>query len=114
MAYKNRIKLTICDTEYVITTDEPESYVIEIAEELDRSMREIMESDGRVSTTMAAVLAALTYADQAKKAASSADNLRFQLKDYINDNTKLRAELEEFRRENEKLAREIKELKAGK
>ncbi|HOB35875.1 MAG TPA: cell division protein ZapA [Candidatus Avimonas sp.] len=112
MAYKNRVKLTICDTDYIISTDEPESYVKELGEELDRSMRNVMEGNNRISTTMAAVLSALTYADEARKAVSTADNLRSQLKDYLTDNSRLLAELEEIRRENERLLREIEELKS--
>jgi cell division protein ZapA (FtsZ GTPase activity inhibitor) len=112
MAYKNRVKLTICDTDYIISTDESESYVEELGEELDRSMRNVMEGNNRISTTMAAVLSALTYADEARKAASTADNLRSQLKDYLTDNSRLLAELEEIRRENERLLREIEELKS--
>jgi cell division protein ZapA (FtsZ GTPase activity inhibitor) len=112
MAYKNRVKLTICDTDYIISTDEPEIYVKELGEELDRSMRNVMEGNNRISTTMAAVLSALTYADEARKAVSTADNLRSQLKDYLTDNSRLLAELEEIRRENERLLREIEELKS--
>ena len=54
----------------------------------------------------------MTYADEARKAASTADNLRSQLKDYLTDNSRLLAELEEIRRENERLLREIEELKS--
>ena len=104
---KNRIKLNICSTEYVITTDEPESYVKELAGELDKSMRELMEGDTRISTTMAAVLTALTQADLYRKANASADNLRSQIKDYLSDNARIRAEAEEVRRENERLRRDL-------
>lgn len=113
MASKTRVKLTICDAEYIISSDESESYVKQLGAELDQTMRSILESDFRVSTTMAAVLAALTFADEAKKANSSADNLRTQIKEYLNDNSKIRAELEVERRENERLRREIEELKAN-
>ena len=99
MAAKNRVKLDICGTEYIISTEEPESYVLELGTELDRSMRALMSNDPRVSTAMAAVLTALTAADDARKANSSADNLRSQIKEYLSDNARARAEAEEARRE---------------
>ncbi|NLN81775.1 MAG: cell division protein ZapA [Clostridiales bacterium] len=106
----NRIKLTICDTEYIITSDESESYVRELGEELDSSMRALMEGDSRVSTTMAAILTALNFADEARKASESADNLRVQIKEYLNDNARIRAELDEARREADRLRRELDEI----
>ncbi len=111
MAAKNRVKLDICGTEYIISTEEPESYVLELGTELDRSMRALMSNDPRVSTAMAAVLTALTAADDARKANSSADNLRSQIKEYLSDNARARAEAEEARREAERLRRELNELR---
>ncbi|MDD2362457.1 MAG: cell division protein ZapA [Oscillospiraceae bacterium] len=110
MASKNRIKLTICDTEYIITSDEPESYVRELGDELDRSMTALVNSDMRISTTMAAVMTALTLADEARKANASADNLRGQIKEYLSDNARSRAELEEARQEVDRLRRDLDEL----
>ncbi|MDD3692804.1 MAG: cell division protein ZapA [Oscillospiraceae bacterium] len=110
MASKNRVKLEICSTEYIILSDEPEHYVRELADELDKSMRELMDNDPRVSTTMAAVLTALTFADECRKANASADNLRSQIKEYLSENARVRAEAEEARRENERLRRDLDEL----
>ncbi len=111
MAAKNRIKLDICGTEYIITSDEPESYVLELGAELDRSMRALMNNDPRVSTTMAAVLTALTVLDEARKANASADNLRSQIKEYLSDNARARSEADEARREAERLRRELNDLR---
>ena len=111
MAAKNRIKLDICGTEYIITSDEPESYVLELGAELDRSMRALMNNDPRVSTTMAAVLTALTVSDEARKANASADNLRSQIKEYLSDNARARSEADEARREAERLRRELDDLR---
>ena len=111
MASKNKIKLVICGTEYILSSDEPESYVRELGDELDRSMRSILSGDPRISTTMAAVLSALTLADEAHKANASADNLRTQIRDYLSENARSRAEAEDARREAERLRREIAELR---
>lgn len=111
MAPKTRIKLNICGSEYIIASDEPEAYVLELSSEIDRSMRSLTNGDSRISTTMAAVLTALTYADEARKADASADNLRSQIKDYLSDNARVRAEAEDSRRENERLRRELHDLR---
>lgn len=107
MASKNRIRLPICGTDYIISSDEPESYVKELGDDLDRSMRSLMDGDSRISTTMAAVLSALTLADEARKASDSADNLRSQIKEYLTDNARIRADAEETRRELERVRREL-------
>ena len=61
----NRVRLEICETEYIVTSEEPESYMLELGAQLDRDMRTLMNNDSRISTTMAAVLAALrTHVDE--------------------------------------------------
>lgn len=49
MPNKNRVRLEICGTEYIITSDEPESYMLELGAQLDRDMRTLMNGDPRVS-----------------------------------------------------------------
>ena len=64
------------------------------------------------AVTMAAVLAALDYCDEAVKATESADNLRSQIKDYLEDSSQARMEADEARRENEKLKKEVQTLRS--
>ena len=68
----------------------------------DAEMGEIMAS-GRVGRLDAAVLAAANLADQLLKQQASTENLRSQLKDYLDDANKAKAELSECRRELFKL-----------
>ena len=79
----SKVKLNICGSEYAITSDETEEYVRELAGQVDRDMRALLHADDRISTTMAAVLVAITNADSAKKAEDAADNLRAQMKGYL-------------------------------
>lgn len=110
MAPFNRIRLTIGGADYIITSDEPESYVRELGEELNKEIAAMTEQDSRISTTMAAVLTALTKADELRKATASADNLRGQIREYLTDNARLRTEAEEYRKEADRLRRELDEL----
>lgn len=106
----NKIKLNIVGTEYSIVSDEPVSYMTELGMQVDKDMREIMQ-DPRVSTTMAAVLVALNNADAVRKAESAADNLRSQMKGYLDDNARARMESDSSRRELERLREENRKLR---
>ena len=112
MSMMNKVRLRICGSDYTITSDEPEAYVRELAAQVDKDMRALVESDDRVSTTMAAVLTALNNADKAQKATQSADNLRAQMKEYLDDNARIRQEAETARRECDGLRRELQDLHA--
>ena len=114
-----KIKLNIAGVEYSIITEDDIRYVQELGRDLDRTITKIMKESPRLSTTQAAVLAALNYADECKKATDSADRLREQIKDYLDDasNAKSKAdwarhELEEAKRQLENLIIENGRLKA--
>ena len=51
-----------------------------------------------MSMNMAAVLTAINNADKARKAETSADHLRTQVTDYLEENKALRAEMEALRK----------------
>ncbi len=106
----NRISLTICGTEYAIATEEHDAYMLDLGGRIDREMRELM-SNPRISTTMAAVLTALNQADMAQKAVDAADNLRAQMKGYLDDNARARQEADAARREADHLRQEVALLK---
>lgn len=108
---KNRVKLNICGSEYVITSDDSESYVRAIGDEVEKAIEDMIEKNDRISVTMAAVITALSYCDDAHKAADAADNLRSQIKDYLEDSSHARTEAEEAKREIERLKRELQTLR---
>ena len=99
---ENCIKVTICGEEYTLMAEESPSYMQKVAAMVDAEMGEIMAS-GRVGRLDAAVLAAANLADQLLKQQASTENLRSQLKDYLDDANKAKSELSECRRELFKL-----------
>lgn len=109
---KNRVKLNICGSECVIGSDDSESYVRAIGDEVEKAMEDIIGKNDRISITMAAIITALSYCDEAHKSSDSADNLRSQIKDYLEDSSHSRTEAEEAKRELERLKREIQALRA--
>ena len=108
---KNKVRLSLFGTDYIITSDEEESYVRRIGDEVEKRLTANMQQNTRISVLMSAVLTALDYCDEAKKANQSADNLRSQIKDYLEESAKARMEAGEARREIENMKREIQTLR---
>ena len=107
----NKIKLEICGASYVIATTDTEEYVLSLAEKLDADMNQMMTNNPSASIATAAVITALGYVDELNKSTSGADNMRAQIKDYLEDAAKAKLSAEEARREVERLRREIGYLK---
>ncbi|HHW06721.1 MAG TPA: cell division protein ZapA [Clostridia bacterium] len=61
---KKRVVVTIFDQEYVVKSQEEESYVQELASYLDRKMRDINRKSPHLSPHKVAVLTALNLVDE--------------------------------------------------
>lgn len=109
---KNKVSLRIFGSTYPITTEDDPDYVEELGEFIDKEMRKISNEAPTLSTTQCAVLIALEQADACKKATASADNLRAQIKDYLEDSARARMEVDVARREIERLNRELSNLRS--
>lgn len=109
---KTKVKLSICGNDYYITTDDDAKYVQELGNALDERLTKIVHENPRLSVTQAAILASLDYADVAKKASDTADNLRSQIKEYLEDSARYKMEAEVARRDVERLNKELKELRS--
>jgi len=107
----NRVKLTICGANYVIVSEDEESYVQELGTRLDEEMNELMTKNQAISVTGAAVLKALDYLDELRKATMSADNMRGQVRDYLEDAAKARLATQEAQQEIARLRRQIEQMK---
>ena len=93
-----RYTIKILDTPYSVMTDAGRTEVEQVASMVDTAMRELLDKNPRASVTMAAIYAAIQFADGQRRAEETADNLRGQLRSYLEDMNKLRAELDELRR----------------
>lgn len=109
---RNRIRLNICGAEFALTSDDSESYIHAIAEEVEAGITELVEKNPHISITTAGIISALNYCDAKHKAEDAADNLRSQIKDYLEDSSHARTEAEEARREVERLKKEMQTLRA--
>ncbi len=102
-----KVRLDICGGDYVVSTNEDEAYLVELAAKLDADMQEIMLSSPSASVTTAAVLTALGYRDELQKSQTTAENMRAQIKDYLEDAARSKMELEDAKRELNRTKREL-------
>ncbi|MBS6628441.1 MAG: cell division protein ZapA [Clostridiales bacterium] len=108
---KNKVHIVVGGTTYSIITEDDPDYVTDLAEALNNEIRQTMAETPSLSQTQAAVLVALDQMDAAKKASASSDNLRAQIKDYLEDSARARMEADVARHEIERLNREIANLR---
>lgn len=105
-----KVEVKINNIEYTLVTNEPEEYVQRVALLVNKRMNEISEDSPQLSTAMKAVLTAINLADECLKNESVLDNLRVELKGYMEESKGLGSELEEKRLEVEKLREDVHKL----
>ena len=94
----NRITMSICGDEYTLVADETAAYMQKVGSTVDEKMRELMET-AHVSRNDAAVLAAVNLADELYKAQESTENLRRQLKSYLDEANAAKNEVSDLKRQ---------------
>ena len=104
---RNKVKLSIAGAEYSVITEDEVKYVAELGKDVDRAIAKTMKENPRISITQAAVLTTLNYADEYKKASTTADHLREQIKDYLDDASSAKSKADFARHEAEKAKREL-------
>ncbi|MGN0674289.1 MAG: cell division protein ZapA [Oscillospiraceae bacterium] len=97
----NKVKVTICGKEFSLKTDETPSYLIGLAKKVDTEIYKMAASADNISVQSAAILVALQAFDEAQKANDSIDNIRTQIKEYVDDACQARLERDEAKK-NEK------------
>ena len=105
---KNRVTVTIAGQEYTLVATEDQGYVEKVAQHVDAQMKQVLEG-ARVSLVDGAVLTAVNIADEYLKEVEASENLRRQLKEYLEEATKLKMELSEAKREIFKLQNQKKQ-----
>ena len=107
----NKIKLEICGASYVIATTDTEEYILSLAEKLDADMNQMMTNNPSASIATAAVITALGYLDELKKAPAARTTCARRSKITLRTPPRPSFSAEEARREVERLRREIGYLK---
>ena len=102
----NKVRVTIAGAPYAIATTDTESYITSLAKKLDEDITKLLDDNGHLSLSKAAVFCAMDYLDEYRKSAGSAENMRSQIQDYIADAAKAKLAEDKVRAENEVLQRE--------
>ena len=102
----NKVRVTIAGAPSAIATTDTESYITSLAKKLDEDITKLLDDNGNLSLSKAAVFCAMDYLDEYRKSAGSAENMRSQIQDYIADAAKAKLAEDKVRAENEVLQRE--------
>ena len=109
----NPVTIYIHHQSYRFLAEEEETYLQQCADIVNKEMDQAMAGN-TLSITDGAGQAARTVADKYCKERQVSDNLRAQLKQALDENTRLARELAEAKREARKAARGEKGTKAPK
>ena len=94
----NHVVISICGEEYTFVAEEASSYMQRVGSYVNDKMAEVLESS-KVGRTDAAVLTAVNIADELFKAQAEADQLRAQIKGYLDEAGKAQSEVSDLKRE---------------
>ena len=94
----NRVVISICGEDYAFVADETPSYMQKVGNYVGEKLAETM-SDSRVGRTDAAVLTAVNIADELFKAQAAAEQLRSQIKGYLDEASRAQNEASDLKRE---------------
>ena len=94
----NRVVVTICGEDYTFVAEESTSYMQKVGTYVGDKMNDILNS-AKVGRTDAAVLTAANIADELFKAQAASEQLRSQIKGYLDEAGKAQAEVSELKRE---------------
>ena len=94
----NRVVVNICGQEYTFVAEESASYMQKVGTYVGDKMSEVLNG-AKVGRTDAAVLTAANIADELFKAQAAAEQLRSQIKGYLDEAGKAQAEVSELKRE---------------
>lgn len=102
----NKVNIQVYGARYPISTNEDTAYALDLGKELDQAVHGLMNSGKGLSFNDALVLLSLSYLDSSRKAERSADHLREQIAEYLEEAAKARLELSEARIELERIQRD--------
>lgn len=96
---------------FTVITDESEAYMKKITEKLDTRLKSISSSNPQLDRDSVAILASLDYCDEEHKIREQLNNVKSQIKDYLDDVNRLHREIAELKEKNIELQSKIKTLK---
>ena len=105
----NRVVISICGEEYTFIADESAAYMQKVGSYVSEKMEEVLNS-AKVGRTDAAILTAANIADELFKAQAASEQLRSQIKGYLDEAGKAQSEASELKREVFRLQQRLDSL----
>lgn len=99
----NKVKVKIYNRDYSLQTDETPEYTIKLANKLDSQIAQMLQDRTAASVVDASLLVALSTLDECQKLNDNIDNIRTQIKGYVDDATQARLTAEELTKQNKLL-----------
>ncbi len=110
MNIENKVKVTICGKEYSLRTDETPEYIKNLAVRTEKEINDLVKLKPGFGIQNAAVFVALTSLDEAAKSSAAVENIRSQIKAYMNEAAKARSSKEKLSVKVRELEEKIKAL----
>lgn len=107
-AVKNSITVKIAGVEYTLKTEESAEFTQSLAKELNSKINEIKNINPHISTNQIAILVALEYGCNCKKAEQRTEAIRAEIKAYLEDAAQAQSERDFYKREIERMKAEAK------
>ena len=105
----NRVVISICGEEYTFIADESAAYMQKVGSYVSEKMEEALSSP-KVGRTDAAILTAANIADELFKAQAASEQLRSQIKGYLDEAGRAQSEASELKREVFRLQQRLDSL----
>ena len=94
----NRVVVNICGEEYTFVAEESASYMQKVGSYVSEKMDEVLNG-AKVGRSDAAILTAANITDELFKAQAAAEQLRSQIKGYLDEAGRAQSEASELKRE---------------
>ena len=108
----NRVVVNICGEEYTFVAEESASYMQKVGSYVSEKMDEVLNG-AKVGRPDAAILTAANITDELFKAQAAAEQLRSQIKGYLDEAGKAQAEVSELKREVFRLQQKLDQKNHG-
>ena len=108
----NRVVVNICGEEYTFVAEESASSMQKVGSYVSEKMDEVLNG-AKVGRSDAAILTAANITDELFKAQAAAEQLRSQIKGYLDEAGKAQAEVSELKREVFRLQQKLDQKNHG-
>ena len=105
----NRVVINICGEDYTFVAEESAAYMEKVGAYVSGKMQEVLDG-AKVGRTDAAVLTAANITDELFKAQSASEQLRSQIKCYLDEAGKAQNQVIELNREIFRLQQKLEHL----